>query len=113
MRTERFISVPGKADFFSDQLFGQVLKETLGSDGAFVFANQFGDDLDLSLDLRVKMLDMRTAPGHGPRPLCCSATQEVGSGSNEVGHRRPLTRTAADDLKALGRAVDESGQRAF
>jgi hypothetical protein len=57
--------VPCQADFFSGQSFGEILQEALGFDGAFVFANQLGDDFDLSLDLSVKLFSTRT-PGHGP-----------------------------------------------
>jgi hypothetical protein len=66
--------VPCQADFFSGQSFGEILQEALGFDGAFVFANQLGDDFDLSLDLSVKLFSTRT-PGHGPRPamLQCNA----------------------------------------
>ena len=81
-----------KADFFSDQLFGQLLKETLGLDGAFVFANQFGDDFDLSLDLRVKPLNTRTAPGHAPARSVAVQRKEVGSGSPRLGTPQTLNK---------------------
>ena len=99
-----------KADFFSGQLFGQLLKETLGFDGAFVFANQFCDNFNLPLDLRMKMLNTRTAPGYGPRPLCCSATQEVGSGSNELGPVDLKQGPVCSGSEAWRRAASEGGR---
>ena len=84
--------VPCKARFFYGQLFGEILKQTLGFDRAFVFANQFGDDFDLSLDLRVKPLNTRTAPGHAPARSVAVQRKEVGSGSPRLGTPQTLNK---------------------
>ena len=88
-RAERIISDILQGGLLQRPIVRSALEGDTGFDGAFVFADQFGDNFDLPLDLRMKMLNTRTAPGHGPRPLCCSATQEVGSGSDELGPGRP------------------------
>jgi hypothetical protein len=92
-------SVPCKANFFSGQFFGEVLQNTLGLDGTFVFANPFGDDFDLSLDLSVKLLNTRTAPGHGPARYVASQHKKSRSGSHDLGRERPQTRTVLEDIE--------------
>jgi hypothetical protein len=94
-------SLPCDADFFSGQLFSEILQETLGLDGAFVLANQLGDDFDLSLDLSVKLFNTRT-PGHGPARYVAVQHKKYRSGSHRLGRRGTLNKDLWRILEAWG-----------